>query len=151
MKSLKIPPADVRGFMRRLLREEGFDAFCARSVELTVAVHITIDGKLEGETERKFITWEALRPMVCDFIAKGSKPRYIKIVFSHAAPADVHENAAALFLNFTYENDGAAFTTATAQREFALDKSLAAAWDEWVAQFFAKLGVATESERIEYE
>jgi len=145
MRVYQIPPADVRNFMGKILREDILDAFAVRNVELTLLTHIAISGKREDDEEdKKYITWGEVRPMAYELIKNGAKPKNIKIVFSHVAPGEVHENAAALFLNFVYENDGATFTTATAQREFALDKSLDAAWDEWVEKYFADIKVTLE-------
>ena len=163
MRAFAIPQTEVKRFMGQLLKETRFDDFAARSAELTLAVHIAIDGKLEEEPEEveetaenknapvgkgangnkgaKWATWAKLRPMVYDLVRNGGKPRFMKFVFSHGQAAEVHPNAAALFLNLTYEHDRVSFTTATAQREFALDKSLDEAWDAWVQDFFAKSGI----------
>jgi len=140
MRSFAIPADHVKSFMGRLLKDPILDDFHARTVELAISVHITIDGKVPGE-DKKYTPWAKLRPLVYDLVRRGTKPQMIKIVFSHAQPTGVHPNAAALFINLAYENDAITFTTATAQREFALDKSLDAAWVEWVEGFFAKMGV----------
>jgi hypothetical protein len=126
----------VKDFMGRLLREAQFDFFCVRTVELTLNTHISISGKLENQDKpQTFVTWGELRPLVHDLIKRGIKPKLIKIIFSHPSPTDIHTNAAALFLNMTYEKDGVNFTTATAQREFVLEKSLDNTWDEWMRAF----------------
>jgi len=90
-----------------------------------------------------YISWEALRPLIFAIIKTGEKPKQIKIVFSYKSKeiTTIHTNAAALFLNMTYENGGVNFTTATAQKNFALDKSLDDNWDEWVRGFFNKSGI----------
>jgi hypothetical protein len=148
MRVYQIPPGDVRVFMNKLLREDILDAFAVRNIELTLTTHINISGKLEkDEDNKKYITWGGGRPMVYELVKKSGKPKGIKIIFSHAVPEDVHPNAAALFINFVYENDGAFFTAATAQREFALDKSLDNAWYSWVEKFFAGIGVGVEEKR----
>ena len=143
----------VKGFMGRLLREDVLDEFEVRGVELGINIRISINGALEAETPEVtegtkapspgYITWEALRPMIYDIIKAGAKPKLIKIVFSYKAQdaATIHANAAALFLNMVYESDSVYFTTATAQREFALDKSLDDTWDTWVRGFFAQKNI----------
>ncbi|MCL2499405.1 MAG: DUF5721 family protein [Defluviitaleaceae bacterium] len=146
MLSLAIDTTAVKEFMNRLLREDGFDFFAVRNVELTLATFISVSGKLENENgdENKSIrytTWGDIRSLVYDLIKRGTKPKLIKIIFSHPAPVEVHTNAAALFVNLTYEGDRVSFTTATAQREFALDKTLDAAWDDWMRKCFVKLNV----------
>jgi len=142
--------AAVKGFMGKLLREDILDKFEVRGVELSLNIRISINGVLEspdaneeGPVSPGYISWETLRPMVYDIIKAGAKPRQIKIIFSYKAEdvKAIHPNAAALFLNMVYENDTVSFTTATAQREFALDKSLDDSWDEWVRGFFVSKNI----------
>ncbi|MCL2187246.1 MAG: DUF5721 family protein [Defluviitaleaceae bacterium] len=150
MLSLALPPAAVKNFMGQLLRETQFDFFAVRNVELTLATHISISGLLETEGEeapgkKKYTSWGELRPLVYDLIKRATKPKLIKIVFSHPAPVDIHTNAAALFLNMTYEGDRIIFTTATSQQSFALEKTLDTAWDEWVQTFFINKNISVEN------
>ena len=147
MLALQLDNAAVKPFMGQLLREGIFDAFEARSIDISVATRINIDGLLEAEPEEGkkpgFITWKNLRPLVLGIIKTSPKPKHVKIVFSYQASGayEIHANAAALFLNMAYENDTVTFTTGASQREFALDKSLDTNWDEWVRGFFAKTGL----------
>jgi len=145
----------VKGFMGRLLREDTLDEFEVRGVEIGLNTRVSINGVLEtaeGSSEENaqeiktpatYIAWGALRPLVYSIIKTSAKPRLVKIVFSYKAPdiANIHANAAALFLNMVYENDAVSFTTATAQKEFALDKSLDISWDEWVRGFFMRKNI----------
>ena len=143
MLALALDSAAVKSFMNRLLLENFFDTHEVRAVELTLATRISIAGALEdAEDSGGYITWASLRPVVTTLIKSGPKPKCMKIVFAHPAPAQLHTNAAVLFLNLTYENDSVSFTTATSQREFALDKSIDTIWDEWVQDFFVRMGVA---------
>jgi len=148
MLALELDKTAVKGFMGKLLREDLFDTFDVRTLEIAAATRITIDGavieKAPEEAEEKkasFTSWGALRPLVYEVIKLSSKPKHVKIVFSHRSPYDIHTNAAALFLNLVYESDSVSFTTATAQKEFALDKSLDSAWGEWVRGFFGSMPV----------
>jgi len=136
MLALELNKDKVKPFMALLLREEMFDAFDARSVDITTTTRINID----GTADEGLPAWGSLRPLVYTIIKTCGKPRYVKIIFSYKAAqiSEIHTNAAALFLNMIYENDGVTFTTATAQKEFVLDKSLDATWDEWVMGYFAK-------------
>lgn len=139
MLALELSNEMVKAFMGRLLREDIFDIFDARSVDIVTNVRIGIDtGCEEG-----FMPWELLRPLVYTIVKESVKPKNVKIVFSYNSKvlANIHANAAALFLNLTYENDNVTFTTATAQREFAMDKSLDDAWDGWVLGFFKEKGL----------
>ena len=154
MISVSMDMAAVKGFMGKLLREDVLDEFEIRGAELSLNIRISINGALESPgtaseegtkpTSTGYISWGNLRPMVYDIIKAGAKPKQVKIVFSYKAQdvKTIHPNAAALFLNMVYENDAVFFTTATAQREFALDKSLDDSWDEWVREFFVQKGIA---------
>jgi len=152
MIALAMETAAVKGFMGCLLRENLLDEFEVRNVEIGLSTRISINGTLEAaktdETENAvpagYITWEALRPLVYAIIKTSAKPNIVKIVFSYKAQEakSIHTNAAALFLNMIYENGTVSFTTATAQKEFALDKSLDDIWDEWVRAFFTRKSIA---------
>jgi len=149
MLALAMDESAVKNFMGNLLREDIFDNFDVRNVELLTTTRITIDGKLENvdsniSAKGVFSSWKDLRPLVYTIIKSGAKPQWIKIVFSYKATeaTTIHSNAAALFLNLTYENNGITFTTATSQKEFALDKSLDTIWEEWIYGLFAKLNIS---------
>ena len=116
MLALELEKSAVKEFMGKLLRENLFDAFEIRMVEIYTNTRITIDGAAESG---EFAAWGGVRPLVYEIIKLCSKPRQIKIIFSRKNPTEIHTNAAALFLNLVYENDGVTFTTATAQKEFA--------------------------------
>ena len=142
MLALEMEKTEVKGFMGKLLRENLFDEFEARAIEITAAAKITIDGLKESENEKPcFTEWSAMRPLIYEIVKLCSKPKYVKIIFSLKNINDIHTNAAALFLNLVYENDGVTFTTAAAQKEFALDKTLDTAWDTWIRDFFTKTNV----------
>jgi len=153
MIAVTLDSAQVKGFMGQMLREDVFDEFEVRGVEIGLDVRISINGVLEVEVEDEvaadtqkvqgFSTWAALRPLVYTIIKTGQKPKLIKIVFSYKAQNvhAIHPNAAALFLNMIYENDNVHFTTATSQKEFALDKSLDNNWDDWMRAFFAQKNI----------
>ena len=151
MIAVTMDNAAVKGFMGRLLREDVLDEFEVRGVEIGLNTRVSINGALEAGEDVKddvkaaaYVTWEAMRPLVYSIIKTSAKPKLVKIVYSYNAKeaADIHANAAALFLNMVYENDTVSFTTATAQREFALDKSLDNSWDEWVRGFFMRKNIA---------
>ena len=136
MLALELDTSAVKGFMGALLRGDIFDNFEARNLELLTNMRISID----SQSETGFMQWRDMRPLIYNIIKEGQKPRYIKIVFSlvDSDIQSIHQNAAALFLNLVYENDSVTFTTATAQKEFVMDKSLDFAWDDWINGFFAK-------------
>ena len=162
MLALTMDQAAVRAFMNRLMVEDVFDKFEVRTAEIVSGIRITISGAIEptqpenevptGQDQREkpvvsYATWSALKPLVFAVIKNGYKPRQLKIVFSYPAEeaVSIHTNTQALFINLVYETDTVIFTTATAQKEFALDKSLDRIWDEWVQRFMAEKGVAVKN------
>lgn len=154
MLALAITESDVKDFMNRLLREDLFDAYEVRSVEIAALTRVDISGMAEQEqrdnnetkTARPFVTWSQLRPLVYAIIKNGSRPRLLKIVFAcdDQTTASVHPNASALFLNLLYENGMVQFTAATSQKLFTMDKTLDAQWEEKVIDFFAKSNVRVQ-------
>jgi len=150
MLALELDKSTVKAFMAQLLRENVFNSFEVRSVEIETGTRLSIDGRHEQEQAPEaediktgYTTWESLRPLVYAIIKASPKPKCMKIVFSYMAngATEIHSNAAALFLNLTYENDAVYFTTGTAQKEFLFEKSLDTSWDEWVRNFFAQAGL----------
>ena len=136
MLALEMEKSDVKNFMGNLLREDLFDCFEVRLIEIAAAARFTIDAANESGD---FASWGDLRPLVYEIIKLSPKPRQIKIVF--AGKTEIHTNAAAMFLNLTYENDSVNFTTATSQKEFALDKTVDIAWDSHIREFFAQVKI----------
>jgi len=153
MISVELEKTAVKAFMGQLLRENAFDMFEVRTVDIATNIHINFDGQLVAEATENdvdnvpqkpgFSGWENLRPLVYGIIKASPKPRHVKIVFSYKADeaCNIHPNAAALFLNMAYENDSVTFTTGVAQKEFIMDKSLDTNWDDWVTGFFARVGM----------
>ncbi|MCL2047133.1 MAG: DUF5721 family protein [Defluviitaleaceae bacterium] len=133
MLALEIEKTQTKGFMSRLLKENLFDSLDVRTVEIATAPRITLDANAE---------WAKTRPLVYEIIKLCPKPTQIKIIFSHPNAEEIHPNAAALFLNLVYENDGVTLTTATAQKEFILDKAMNPLWDSFIRQFFQTAGIA---------
>jgi len=138
MLALEMEKAEVKGFMGKLLREDIFDEFEMRLTEITTNTKITIDGANEA------VTWGGVRPLVYEIMKMSAKPRQVKIVFAKKDPQEIHTNAAALFLNLIYENAGVTFTTATAQKQFEMDKTMDTAWDNFIREFFAKKDIHAE-------
>lgn len=144
---LKIPELELKDFMNKLIKEETFDAFEIRGVEINSFTKIEISGIQdkdflsddEKELElKKYCTWKKLRPYVFNIIKGNKRPRSIKIVFSleNEKLSLIHENASALFLNMNFENNEISFTTGVSQKSFSMDKSLDVSWDDYVVEFF---------------
>ena len=138
--SLYIEESNVKNFMNRLLLEDIFEDFELRGAEIAAQLRVSVSGEVEPEG---FITWGQAKPLITAIIKNGPRPRYMKIIFagSREMVAAVHENAQALFINMTYENGQVTFTTACAQKQFALDKTLDTRWDAWVSAYFRQNGI----------
>lgn len=144
---INIQEAEIKDFMSKLIKEETFDTFEVRGVEINSFTKIEISGiqdkdflsDYEKEFEiKKYCTWKKLRPYVFNIIKGNKRPRSIKIVFSLKSEklSALHENASALFLNMNFENNEILFITGVSQKNFSLDKSLDNLWDDFVIQFF---------------
>ena len=160
MNVFYILDGEVKNFMNKILREQCFDNFELRNVEILSFAKFDIDGKVnrkfmkleEGEeaeeAETFFCKWGKIKPYVFQFVKGKVKPSYMKFVIS--APKElleeVSDNAAALFLNFVFETDMVVCTTGTAQKNFALNKELDLAWEEYVKVFFRNIEIAINIE-----
>jgi len=149
MRVFSVTGAAVKGFMKMLLREDTFDAFEVRGVDLSTFTRFEISGMLDkrgNEGTRDFCTWAELRPYTFDIIKGSKKPNSLKIVLSldTAATTAIHSNAAALFINVLYENDSVTCTAAVGQKQFILDKTMDAQWDEWVGKFLRARNIMFE-------
>lgn len=148
----------IKNAMNYLLKENTFDFFEVRGVEIITLTKFEISGILdkdpaghEAGTEgkaseglerdqnqktlrRNYCTWEELRPYVFNIVKGNRKPRCIKVIFSYPAhlTESFHENASALFLNMIYENDGIIFTTATSQRNFTMERKMDDMWEDYI-------------------
>ena len=142
MLALTMDETQVRGFMNRLLKDEIFDAFEVRSVEINALTRVGISGELEGDT-RAFAVWAQIKPLATTVIKNHQMPRHMKIILSagNETASNIHANAAALFLNIVYENGAIFISTGSSQKQFSMDKSLDEKWDEYVNLFFSKNGI----------
>jgi len=140
---------EPKDFMQHLFKRGTFNTFDTRSVTIHSFAYFEIAGEKppveEGE-KGGYSNWETLCPYVFHIIKGGEKPRSMKLVFSKDAPEEIHPNAAALFLNMTYENDKLTCTTAASQKNFALDKQMDTLWDLWVKDFFKQNGIGVDIE-----
>ena len=141
MLTFSITGAQIKDFMQHLFTHDTFIEFEVRGVVLHTFVNFEITGNC---------LWQDLRPYI-RFVIKGrEKPRAMKIIFARVNPDQLHPNAAALFINIIYnvssegEQDKITCTTATSQKEFALDRTLDREWDDWVIEFFKKIGITPE-------
>lgn len=151
----KILPPDVKPFMNKLLREEAFDAFEVRGVEIAALTRFQISGALdpdfaEGDVspDRRFCIWRELKAHVFDIVRGGKRPKHMKITLSlpPEQAAMLHENASACFLNISFEGEEVLCTTGTSEKSFTMDKTLDATWDDSVKAFVAKHGIVINTQ-----
>ncbi|MDR1687153.1 MAG: DUF5721 family protein [Clostridiales bacterium] len=151
MLAFNVPETGVKDFMNKLFKESAFDDFEIRDACVTSFVKFEISGGLSKEallaqpdaSRRYYANWAELKPYVFGFVKGKTKPENIRLVFSggEILVKSIHENAAAVFLNMNYENGEIRFTTATSQKEFALNKELDARWEEYIEHFFSSLDI----------
>jgi len=145
MLIFKIVDPELNVFMARLFRENVFDTFEVRGLEVGTFTSFQVNGALDREFDdmpedgAAYCTWERLKPFAVSFIKGKKRPKVIKITLAYPpqGAASLHPNAAALFLNINYENNEAQLSTGVSQRNFSLDKSVDGAWDDYIDAFFA--------------
>jgi len=145
MLILKITEPELNVFMARLLKEDTFDTFELRGLEVASFTNFQVSGALDASfdddtaDEATHCQWGRIKPFAVSFIKGKKRPNSIKITLAYPSESakQIHSNAAALFLNINYENGELHVTTASSQRNFSLDKSVEGAWDDHVNAFFA--------------
>lgn len=143
MLSINISGTEIKSFMNKLLKTDCFDRFDIRNFELDTFISYTINGKLnndytEEEKNKQYCSWAELRPYVFGLIKGKIKPKCIKAVFSLNTDetSEICDNAAAMFLNIIFREDSIYCTTATAQKNFSLEKKEDYIWEEYIKKFF---------------
>lgn len=145
MKVFKITNSNIKHFMNKLLKENTFDLFETRGVEIRSFTKFEISGVIYNENKEEviknnFCKWDTLKTYVFNIIKGNKRPKSIKIIFS--IPDDdvstIHQNASALFLNILFESDEVTLTTATSQKNFSLEKSVDSVWNDYVTNFLSQ-------------
>ena len=144
MLIFKITDPELNVLMARLFRENIFDVFEVRGLEIATFTNFQVSGALDRvfddlpEAGTAHCSWERVKPFAVSFIKGKKRPKSIKITLAHPSEltAQVHPNAAALFLNISYEHNEAQLSTAVSQKNFSLDKSVDGSWDDYIDAFF---------------
>lgn len=156
MYTFYIISSEIKDFMNKLLKDTAFDFFEVRNIELETFVKYEIKGNLnkdyfeqDKENERFFCNWQELKPYVFQLIKGNKKPKNMKFVFSFPQNEmnNLSENAAALFLNLSFENNTVICTTGTSQKKFSLDKHLDTIWEKYIKDFFNKIQIPVEERK----
>lgn len=152
---------NIRDFMHKLLLEPVFDAFRVSEASITTFTTFTIDGQLHPEfydgelsepSPEPQASWADIRPF-CTFVFKGkrlplsfhivlqlSREQLPQFLLDHdltIAPEDVF----GLFLNMQYRNGTLTLTTGSSLRIFSGNRSLDAAWDQYVRAYLDREGL----------
>lgn len=156
MIALNIPESEVKGLMNKLLKEETFDIFEIRNVNINSFARFEINGLLDADYQtedekdeenksKRYSLWGGIRPYVFNIIKGAKRPRSMKFVFSvpHGKMAEISNLASVLFLNITFENGEILITTGITNKEFSLDKSQDNKWDDYVMQFLKNNNIAS--------
>ncbi len=155
MLVLTIDEEQVKPFMRKLLKEDAFDHFCVRGVDIAALTRFQITGEINGDFLEEgqetppdgFCTWSMLKPYVFQIIKGDKRPKFMKFTFS--MPQEqleaLHPNAAALFLNLSFEGGEVHCTTGTSEKTFTMDKTVDLAWEAYVQGFLVKLGLVVST------
>lgn len=148
MLVFSIEKEEIKIFMQKLLRENSFDKLEIRNISLETIVKFDILGAinkdyLNEDENRYFVKWKELKPYIVALIKGNIKPKFFKIVFSldDKAVNNICDNANALFLNITYQNNIIIGNTGTSQKSFSLDKKEDKIWEDIVLKFFKKNGI----------
>jgi len=143
MHAFSIPEPHIKDFMQHLFAHDTFNDFEVRGVTVHGFTYFEISGEKarQPDQEASYCIWDELRPYVRNIIKGSEKPRAMKIIFARTDPEALDPNAAALFINTTYEGDKLTCTTATSQKQFDLNKTVDTTWDNWVRDFFKQKGI----------
>ncbi len=144
---LAITINDTKEFMALLLKGTTFDDLHLRQLDVTTFTFFQISGQrnkdfysLEEQEafSDRFCLWSEIKPFAFQIIKGNKLPKAIKIVlsFGEEETASFSENASALFLNISFEQNIITCTTGCSQKNFSLDKSLDYDWDQWVLHTF---------------
>ena len=153
MLVFSIEDEEVKIFTQKLLKEDSFDKLEVRNITLETIVKYEITGNinkdyLQEDEKRYFIKWKELKPYIINLVKGNVKPKFFKIVFSldDETVNNLCDNANAMFLNITYQNNIIAGTTGTSQRAFSLDKKEDKIWEDIILKFFKKNGINVKIE-----
>ncbi|MCL2610958.1 MAG: DUF5721 family protein [Defluviitaleaceae bacterium] len=125
MKNFK---TETKELMQKLLKEDVFDAFIVRNLELLSFAKFEITGP---------VAWRVLKPIIFSIIKGNEVPKSLRIVFilDEIETVKLHENAANFSLNMNF-NGEVFFTTGTSAKIFSLDKSIDHVWEDYIINFF---------------
>ncbi len=150
MVILKLDEDSIKSFMGKLLKEEVFDNFETRGIEILGFTKFEIschrNKSFYDENATDFMTWLEMKEHIIHIIKGKNTPSIMKFIFSipDIYLEKIHNNAKALYINVQYEKGEIIFITGVQQKVFAMDKSLDMEWDDYVMKFFKKNQILVE-------
>lgn len=153
----------AKNCMSHLLLKPTFDEFSLVEGSIVTFNKFTIDGFLQKDfyeeaPEKEYSDWKDLHefcfniikgkrtPLSFKFVLSLSKADFEKFLSANKLDGFRPENIQGLYLNFRYDGTSLQCVTGTSLNMFTLDKSLDAAWDEFVRKFFARHEIEFETE-----
>ena len=144
---------DTKEFMTLLLKQNAFDSFQLRQMDITTFALFQIDGLQNKEfypleqqelLTEKYCLWKEIRPYAFQLVKGHRLPKSIKIIF--AMPEKkcelVSPIPATYFLNVSFAKNTVTCTTGCSLKTFSMDKTAEQAWDSWILALFQKLKIA---------
>ena len=136
---------NVKQFMHLLFKTNVFDKYEIHQAIATTFTTFEVTGDInesffdeENKPQRKFCTWEEIRPFIFSVI-KGSS----------SAPDELRnnlcENASALFINVNYENNVLTLITGYSLKTFSLNKDHEIIWDNYVEGFIKENNISVST------
>lgn len=136
-------------FMNMLLKENIFDNFEVRNIEIQSFIKFEISGLIDNSyfmsseqnlieqnlIEQKYCLWKELKTIIFQLIKGNKAPKSIKIIFSYKQVDEINENAAALFFNIIFENGKILCTNGCSEKIFSLNKKVENSWDTYIKNF----------------
>ncbi|MDR2940005.1 MAG: DUF5721 family protein [Clostridiales bacterium] len=145
MLAIKISETEIKQFMAILIKGDKFDSFETRGAEINSFTKVTFSCILDKDyftnEVGSYAAWGVIKPYVFNIIKGNKRPKSLKIVFAVKNPSLIHENAKALFLNVAFDNNIVLCTTAAAQINFTMDKSIDMLWESYIKEFFSQLQI----------
>jgi len=122
---LSLSIVDVKDFMGKLLKSDGFDGFDFHSF----CLHNFAVFEISKHPEQSIKTWGTMRPYAFEIVKGVHLPSYMKVVLAQMQD----ENT--MFLNITFDDGKIIITSGMAQRSFSMDKSSYHRWNEHIKDF----------------
>lgn len=153
MKLYKIN--DIKKFMNMLFASTFFDKYYLREGNIRTFIDYDIDGTYHPDFyknddsaaayERKYASWEQLRPLCTSLIKGHNTPLAIKFVFG-IEPEKIPEiendgSTASFLLTIKFDESGITATSAVNKKIFTMEHSTDEAWDQYVERLFISAGL----------